>query len=108
MSSCFEVGPADELQPGQRKLAFVEGQSIVVFNIAGVMHAIENSCPHNGASLASGRLEGSILRCPAHGLGFDLATGRMPGTAGLCLRKLPVHARNGKLIVVHGDAETPA
>jgi 3-phenylpropionate/trans-cinnamate dioxygenase ferredoxin subunit len=38
---------------GGRKLAFVGGRSIVLFNIEGTVHAIENSCPHNGSSLAS-------------------------------------------------------
>jgi len=95
-----EVGAADELQPGQRKLAFVDGQSFVLFNIDSSLHAIENSCPHSGASLASGRLDGNVLSCPAHGLRFDVVTGCMPGGAGLCLKKLEVHSRNGKLVMV--------
>jgi len=96
----FEVGTADQLLPGQRKLAFVDGQSIVLFNIEGSLHAIENSCPHNGASLAPGRLDGRVLSCPAHGLRFDLVTGRMPGGVGPCLKKHAVHCRDGKLVVV--------
>jgi 3-phenylpropionate/trans-cinnamate dioxygenase ferredoxin subunit len=108
MSRCVEIGSSDDLRPGQRKLAFVDGQSVVVFNIAGALHAIENSCPHNGASLASGALEGSVLTCPAHGLRFDLATGRMPGGAGLCLRKLPVDVRNGTVTLVIESPGTSA
>ncbi len=84
------VARTDELAPGQRKLAFVDGRSIALFNIDGTIHAIDNSCPHNGASLASGRLEGTILRCPAHGLRFDLAKPYEPGSGSLCLRKFPV------------------
>ncbi|ODV44427.1 (2Fe-2S)-binding protein [Cupriavidus sp. UYMMa02A] len=84
------VARTDELQPGQRKLVFVDGRSIVLFNIEGGIHAIDNSCPHNGASLASGRLEGSVLRCPAHGLRFDLAKSCEPGSGSLCLRRFPV------------------
>ncbi len=67
------VARMDELPPGQRKLIFIDGKSIVLFNIDGTIHAIDNSCPHNGASLASGKLEGTFLQCPAHGLRFDLA-----------------------------------
>jgi len=108
MSRRVEVGSADQLQPGQRKLAFVDGRSIVLFNVGGAIHAIENSCPHNGASLAGGRLEGTLLQCPAHGLTFDLATGCMPGAKGLCLDKLPVHVEGGMLVVVAGDDGKPA
>ena len=47
--------PATELPPGQRRLVFVEGRSLVLFNINGTVYAIDNTCPHQGASLAGGR-----------------------------------------------------
>lgn len=108
MSRWVEIGSVDDLQAGQRKLAFVDGQTIVVFNIDGSFHAIDNSCPHNGASLASGRLEGRILSCPAHGLRFDLATGHMPGAAALCLKKIPVYVQNGRLTLIVENQGTGA
>src|SRR4030095_2931904 len=99
MSHDAPVGTIDELPPGGRKLAFVGGRSIVLFNIEGTVHAIEKSCPHNRASLASGQLDGRSLQCPAHGLRFDLTTGCMPGAGGLCLTKLPAAVRDGRLVV---------
>src|SRR5215831_19249279 len=99
MSHEVPVGSVDELQPGGRKLAFAGGRSIVLFNIEGTVHAIENSCPHNGSSLASGQLDGRILRCPAHGLRFDLTTGCMPGVEGLCLKTFPVQIIDGRVLV---------
>jgi 3-phenylpropionate/trans-cinnamate dioxygenase ferredoxin subunit len=99
MSRHIPIGSADELAPGQRKLAFVEGRSIVLFNIDGALHAIDNACPHNGASLASGQLEGCVLRCPAHGLRFDVRTGCMHGAAGLSLTTFPVTTVEGTLLV---------
>jgi 3-phenylpropionate/trans-cinnamate dioxygenase ferredoxin subunit len=98
-SHWIAVGAAAELTPGQRKLAFIGGRSIVLFNIDGMVHAIENSCPHNGASLASGQLEGCVLRCPAHGLRFDVRTGCMPGGSGLHLTTIPVQTVDGNLLV---------
>jgi 3-phenylpropionate/trans-cinnamate dioxygenase ferredoxin subunit len=106
MSRQIPVGAVDELAPGQRKLAFIDGRSIVLFNIAGTIHAIDDSCPHNGASVASGQLEGCMLRCPAHGLRFDLRTGCMPGAGGLSLTTFPVQAIDGKLVVSLEDTIT--
>lgn len=100
------VGTVDELAPGQRKRVFIEGRSIVLFNIAGTVHAIDDSCPHNGASVASGQLEGCVLRCPAHGLRFDLRTGCMPGAGGLSLTVFPIRAIDGKLVVSLEDPAT--
>ncbi|SDB93317.1 Rieske (2Fe-2S) protein [Paraburkholderia lycopersici] len=98
------VATVDELAPGQRKLAFVEGRSIVLFNVAGEIRAIDDSCPHNGASLASAALEGCMLRCPAHGLCFDLRTGCMPGAVGLRLTTFPVRHVDGELLVILEDS----
>ena len=36
----------------------------MLFNISGVVHAIDNTCPHNGEGLASGRLNGHVLQYP--------------------------------------------
>ena len=100
MSRCIQAGSIDELVPGQRKLVFVDGRSIALFNIDGTFSAIDNSCPHNGASLANGQLEGTLLRCPAHGLRFDVITGCMPGSVGLRVKTLPVRVVEGQLEVV--------
>ncbi|MEM5292303.1 Rieske 2Fe-2S domain-containing protein [Paraburkholderia sabiae] len=99
MSNLVPVALATELPPGQRKLVFADGKSVVIFNVEGTIYAIENSCPHNGASLASGCLEGTVLRCPAHGLRFNLTT-QDGGTSGaLRLRRFPVREIGGVLIL---------
>jgi 3-phenylpropionate/trans-cinnamate dioxygenase ferredoxin subunit len=107
MQKQVTVARLDELPPGQRKLVFVDGRSVVLFNIDGAIHAIDNSCPHNGASLASGKLEGSVLQCPAHGLRFDLAKSCEPGAAGLCLRRFAVAATGDSVTLLVDAAGTP-
>ncbi|WP_321937721.1 Rieske (2Fe-2S) protein [Paraburkholderia sp. J8-2] len=103
------VGLAGDPAPGERKLAFVDGRSIVLINVDGTIHAIDNSCPHSGASLASGQLEGCVLRCPAHGLRFDLRTGCVAGAGSLSLTKFSVHEADGKLVVsLDGQVTGPA
>lgn len=103
MSRQIPVGSADELTPGQRKLVFVDGRSVVLFNIDGELCAVENSCPHNGASLAGGQIEGRLLRCPAHGLRFDVVTGCMSGQGGLSLVTLPLQRVAGRLELIVDD-----
>ncbi|WP_250441295.1 Rieske (2Fe-2S) protein [Caballeronia sp. AZ1_KS37] len=90
MTRKLSIAPENVPQTGARTLTFVDGRSVVLFNIEGVVHAIDNSCPHNGASLANGRLDGHILQCPAHGLRFDVVTGCVVGAKGMCLTKLDI------------------
>lgn len=100
------VARISELPPGQRKLVFIDGRSVALFNIEGKLHAVDNSCPHNGASLAGGRLDGTVLQCPAHGLRFDLASGCMPGAGGgLCLKTFPVHVDGEDVVLVQENAD---
>lgn len=99
MSRQVGIGVAGEIEPGQRKRVFVDGRCIVVFNVDGAIYAIDDSCPHNGASLGNGQLEGPVLRCPAHGLRFDLRTGCTPGTGGLSLIRFAVETVDSKLVL---------
>jgi 3-phenylpropionate/trans-cinnamate dioxygenase ferredoxin subunit len=86
------VARVADLPPGSRRIVEVEGRSIGVFNVDGTFHALRNVCPHQGAPLCLGSVqgtaapsrpgeyrwvrEGEILRCPWHGWEFDLTTGR--------------------------------
>ena len=57
------------------RLPDAPGGSIVVMRVDGRLHAIRDECPHAGASLADGTLEGPIITCPRHGSQFDVTTG---------------------------------
>jgi phenylpropionate dioxygenase-like ring-hydroxylating dioxygenase large terminal subunit len=49
------------------------GENLVMFRDSlGRMGALEESCPHRGASLYFGRNEEAGLRCPYHGWKFDV------------------------------------
>lgn len=38
---------------------------------------LENLCPHLQTPLAHGSINGGIIRCPGHGIEFDLYSGRV-------------------------------
>ena len=45
---------------------------IVLFrDSSGLLHALDNVCPHRGAALAQGKVEGDCLVCPYHGWQFE-------------------------------------
>ncbi|MGY3945316.1 DsbA family protein [Aeromonas tecta] len=86
--------------PGQRALIEAEGKSLVLFNIDGQFHAIDDSCPHQGASLCGGKLEGETIQCRAHGLRFNLRTGYLQGSTELKVGRYPVEQEGDRLYIV--------
>lgn len=97
--------PAERLPPpGLRSLFRHEEKCVVLFNLDGTLHAIDDSCPHNGASLFSGKLEGRLLRCPAHGLRFDLNSGCAHGVEGFGVARYPIEQRDGAYYIEFSDA----
>lgn len=66
---------AADVPPGHRRLADLDGERLIVVNLDGVYHAIEDRCPHDGGSLADGELRGCEIVCPRHGARFDVTTG---------------------------------
>jgi nitrite reductase/ring-hydroxylating ferredoxin subunit len=51
------------------------GEQIVVFQSEDRYFAVENRCPHAGAYLHEGSVDGQILTCHWHGWQFDLESG---------------------------------
>lgn len=77
---------------------------IALFHLSGRLWAVCDSCPHAGASLGEGELDGEIVTCPRHGSQFRVTDGeRVRGPADTDVRTLPV-------VVEAGDAfvELPA
>jgi nitrite reductase/ring-hydroxylating ferredoxin subunit len=87
MGSYVKVAAVGDLKPGEGKLIEIGDKSIALFNIDGGYYAIDDTCPHNGASLSEGRLQGSQVTCSWHGSIFDLKTGAVldgPATESVC------------------------
>lgn len=70
-----DVAAVEALPSGQYLEALLDEADVVVFNVGGELHAIENLCTHDGGRLSGGRLEGRQIICPRHGARFDVTTG---------------------------------
>lgn len=91
---------------GGRVLVEREGKSIAVFNVDGCLYAIDDSCPHLGASLCGGRLAGRVIQCCAHGLRFDLASGYLLNSNKLKVASYPVEWADGQAFILIQTEET--
>jgi len=64
-----------DLPDGALRTVEAEGRPLAVCNVGGNLYAVDDTCPHAGASLGGGRLDGSQVVCPFHAARFDLASG---------------------------------
>lgn len=95
----FVCAEAD-LPLGKSKRVILDGVPIAVFHIDDGFYAIEDTCSHQGASLAFGDLERVIVACPRHGAQFDVRSGRvlsLPAVRGV--RCYPVKVEEGRVFV---------
>ncbi len=69
------VGKIDELSEGEGRSYDVQDRAIAVFLVDGQLYAIEDQCPHMGAALSAGHLEGCQVSCPWHAWRFDIRDG---------------------------------
>jgi nitrite reductase (NADH) small subunit/3-phenylpropionate/trans-cinnamate dioxygenase ferredoxin subunit len=75
MSGFQTVCRVSDLGEGDGLTVEVAGRLVAVFCSQGRYYAIDDVCPHMGASLAGGHVEGGVVTCPWHAWRFRLADG---------------------------------
>lgn len=103
----LSVCPVEDLEPDEPMLLETV-PPISVWNVDGVLYAIDDTCSHAEASLADGDVEGCLVECPFHMAKFDLRTGEpesLPATAPV--RTHAVEVRDGIITVLVGVAAKP-
>jgi nitrite reductase (NADH) small subunit/3-phenylpropionate/trans-cinnamate dioxygenase ferredoxin subunit len=69
------VAQVGDIPDGQGRAFAVHEWMVAVFHIDGQYFAINDFCPHMGASLASGYVENGIVACPWHAWRFKVSDG---------------------------------
>ena len=72
---------------------------LAVFRVGDAAYAIDDSCPHAGGSLSNGRLQGTRVTCPVHGLKFEIRHGCEAAVPTLEARKYAVHVIDGMVML---------
>lgn len=98
MTKWVKIAGISDVLLGAGRAFEVEGCSIAVFNVDGKLYAIDDSCPHQGSSLAMGHLEGHVVTCRSHGMKVNVTGGQEPGL-GLNVRSFPLESRADGLYV---------
>jgi nitrite reductase/ring-hydroxylating ferredoxin subunit len=71
------VTRASELSPGTMKWVVVDRRRVLLVNVGGTYHALQDACGHRGVPLSKGTLVGHVIECPLHFACFDVRTGAL-------------------------------
>jgi len=92
-----------DLAEGQGRTVVVGSRLIALFADNGSYYAIDDACPHMGASLSDGCLEGGIVTCPWHAWRFRLADGAWADNPRIKIGCYPVRVVNDEIQVQVGN-----
>jgi len=71
------VAKTSDITVGKMQKVTADGKDILVMNVDGGYYAMDDTCTHAGASLAEGKLEGTVVTCDWHGSKWDSKTGKL-------------------------------
>jgi len=69
------VAKVGDIPDGGAVVVSVRQKDVAIFNVGGKFQAIDDMCPHMGASLSGGFVEDGCVTCPWHYWRFRLADG---------------------------------
>ena len=75
MAEFHTVARVGDLAEGEAITVEVAGKLIALFHQGGQYFALDDVCPHMGASLSGGYVANGIVTCPWHAWRFRLADG---------------------------------
>jgi nitrite reductase (NADH) small subunit len=99
MADFATVCRVEELLQGEARAFEVNGKLIALFNQEGTYYAIDDVCPHMGASLSGGYVEAGIVTCPWHAWRFRLNDGVWADNPRLKIGCYAVRVENGQVQV---------
>lgn len=94
-----DLGALDAMRFTPGAAVRVEDRWLAIFPLDGGYVAIDNACPHAGAPLCDGTVQGGKVVCYLHCWEFDLRSGACDVGAGWNVATYPLRVLDGRLLV---------
>jgi len=84
------IAKIGQLQEGEGTAVAVKDRMVALFREQDQYFAIDDFCPHMGASLSSGYLENGVVTCPWHAWRFCIKDGKWCDNPKIGIDSFPV------------------
>jgi nitrite reductase/ring-hydroxylating ferredoxin subunit len=95
----YKVCSSEDLPNNSMKVISIQGSNILVCRSNNQLFALDNSCPHRGASLSKGEIKGTKIRCYMHHFEFDLISGKLLDIPSKCNDQNPNWKKSDNLLL---------
>lgn len=105
------VVKVEDLPIGKSKRVQVGDHFIALFHLEEGFFALDDACPHQGAPLAYGIIDGREVVCLRHGARFDIPTGQvlsLPAVRGVHTYPVRVEGDMVCICIEPVDSDPPA
>ncbi len=99
MEGYIEICAERDVPKTEPLIVEVDGTPIAICRVGDNFFALEDVCPHQGASFEGGEIEDGILTCPLHGWRMNIATGQSLEAATLRNKTYDVKVEGGKIFL---------
>ncbi len=99
MAELHTVCRVEDLAEGESTTVRVGNKLIALFCAGGQYHAIDDVCPHMGASLAAGHVENGVVTCPWHAWRFSIVDGTWMDNKRIKIGSYPARVADGEVQV---------
>jgi nitrite reductase/ring-hydroxylating ferredoxin subunit len=104
MAEFITVAKVGAIAEGKGETFAVDGRLVAVFNDGGAYHAIDDLCPHMGASLGAGEVHDGVVACPWHAWRFRVCDGTWCDNPKLKIDRFEVRVVGDEIQVRVGGA----
>jgi len=108
MADFQKVCRTSEVPEGEGKTVEMKGKLIAVFHAGGQFCAIDDTCPHMGASLSCGYVENGIVTCPWPARRFRLSDGAWADNPRIKIGCYAVRVRGDDVEIALPESPAPS
>lgn len=99
MADFTRVCELNDIPLNEPLIVEIDGQPVALCRQGERVFAIEDVCPHQGASFEGGEIEDDILTCPLHGWRANFCTGQSLEAPSLKLQTYDTKVEGGIVFV---------
>ena len=107
MGDFIKVAETQQFRKGRGRVVVLDGVKIAVFWTGTGWFAMNDTCPHMGASLADGKLRGQMLTCYWHEWEYDTTNGKCKMRPWACVPLYEVKIEGNEVLLRCPDPPEP-